>query len=85
MKRASDVPPLVLSSGRLPVTSSTAAAQLLGERTGGGPERPRVAPDLEVEIGGQRADPAAQPRLEALLGVQVVEADVEGARAASPG
>ena len=80
MKRASDVPPLVESAGRRPVTSSTACGDEIGEGAARGQEGDRVG-----RIEGQRRGAPRRPRRSARAisacsvsgRPEIVEADVE--------
>ena len=77
MKRASEVPPLVLSSGSTPRVCLTRGDQDLGEPAGRRQER--LAGDLGLELVGapDLVAGAAHPGDEVLGAMPVVEADVE--------
>ena len=81
MKRASEVPPVVDSFGLRPVTSLIAPADEIDERAGLGQEDVRVR-RLPVDapahaFAGRRLRALLDQRLERVLAVAIVEADVE--------
>ena len=79
-KRASDVPPVVLSFGRSPVSASMLSARSSLSSPGAVTNASALPITVERIVGCQWRDLPVQPRLEALAGVVVVEADVEARR-----
>ena len=80
MKRASDVPPVGAELGRHPRHLRYRRGDEPAQRSGRGEKGNARDLDHEIVVAAHRIEAAAQPGLEALRRVQVVEADVEARR-----